>query len=72
MPEGGGAWDDEITVALGEMLVPVKTAAHAAMTLADQLAQIHREELDKTLKALEMRYGADLRPGDASPASSED
>jgi hypothetical protein len=57
MPEGGGRWDDEITVVLGEKLVPVKTAAHAAMALADALAEVHREEFDRTIRLLEEAYG---------------
>lgn len=69
MPEGGGQPDDEVTVVLGERLVPVKTAAHAAMALADALADVHREELDKTMRVLEEAYGRSLTLlGDEPPA----
>jgi hypothetical protein len=60
MPQGGGQPDDEITVVLGERFVPVKTAAHAAMALADALAKVHREELDKTMRVLEEARGQSL------------
>jgi hypothetical protein len=71
MPEGGGQPDDEITVVLGERFVPVKTAAHAAMALADALAKIHREELDTTMRVLEETYGRPplLLLGDEPPAA---
>jgi hypothetical protein len=70
MPEGGGQADDEITVVLGKRLVPVKTAAHAAMALADALAEVHREELDKTMRVLEGTYGRSVTLlGDEPPAA---
>lgn len=41
MPDSRQA-DDEVFVMLGERLIPVKTAAHAAVKLADTLAEVHR------------------------------
>jgi hypothetical protein len=47
---------------LGEELIPVKAAAHAAMKLADALSEVHREELDRTFRMLTERYGVRLPP----------
>jgi len=53
-PEG------ELFVWLGEWLVPVKAAAQAAIDLAGALAEVHRGELDGTMRRLTAKYGVAL------------
>jgi hypothetical protein len=51
-------WDDEIVVQVGENLAPVKTAAHAAMKLAETLVEVQNDELAKYPDALTVANAA--------------
>jgi hypothetical protein len=63
--------EDEVFVVLGNDFVPVKTAAHAAMELADRLTEVQQDEMRafrNALPALSDEEMADLRQeGDLPP-----